>query len=167
MQKHSVQDLGSFVGELVDDLLRRNLDQLGRGRPVGLGEHQCPFWWRRALTWSMKWSNGAFPFQNITPEIPSPDDSPSPKPCVPRCLWPGPSLGHQSLPADVWGQYMFGHCGDISDVVISCLVFLDNSIIPMGPPPFLHEVGCCLLHLNNCRFTRQMMVMLVPSVRAC
>lgn len=114
MQKHSVQDLGSFVGELVDDLLRRNLDQLGRGRPVGLGEHQCPLWWWRALTWSMKWSNEAFPFQNITPEIPSPDDSPSPKPCVPRCLWPGPSLGHQSLPADVWGQYMFGHCGGIS-----------------------------------------------------
>lgn len=37
MQKHSVQDSGSFVGEIVDDLLRRNLDQLGRGRPAGLG----------------------------------------------------------------------------------------------------------------------------------
>jgi len=114
MQKHGVQDSGSFVGELVDELQRRNLDQLGRGRPVDLDECQCPFWWWHALTSSVKWSNEAFPFQNIAPEVPSPDDSPSPKPCVPRCLWPGPPLGHQSLPADVRGQYMSGHCSGIS-----------------------------------------------------
>uniref|UniRef100_A0A8B9CEB0 Sideroflexin 5 n=1 Tax=Anser brachyrhynchus TaxID=132585 RepID=A0A8B9CEB0_9AVES len=38
---------------------------------------------------------------DIPPEVPSPDDSPRAKPCVPRGLRPGPPLGHQPLPADV------------------------------------------------------------------
>lgn len=58
----------------------------------------------------MKWSNRAFPFQDVPPEVPSPDDSPRAKPCVPRGLRPGPPLGHQPLPADVRGQYLSGPC---------------------------------------------------------
>lgn len=42
--------------------------------------------------------------------------------------------------------------------------FLDNSPIPIGTPPCLDEVGCCLLHSNKHRFPWQEMVMLVPPV---
>lgn len=69
---------------------------------------------------SAKWFNTVFPFQDITPEVPSPDGSPSPKPCVPRCLWPGPPLGNQSLSTDVRGQCT-ASCSGMSQNVLSVL----------------------------------------------
>lgn len=72
--------------------------------------------------WSMKWSNRAFPFQDVPLEVPSPDDSPRAKPCVPRGLRPGPPLGHQPLPADVRGQYLSGPCSGMSRKALPVLL---------------------------------------------
>lgn len=97
--RSSVQDSGSFVGVL-------SWDDPPGGTRTSCGEG----WWVR----SVKWSNRAFLFQDIPPEVPSPDDSPRAKPCVPRGLRPGPPLGHQPLPADVRGQYLSGPCSGMS-----------------------------------------------------